>query len=202
MNNLYSRSVPYAQLAAIHTPRLDAIIVGFGRQTIKTLLRDLDPELSGSEAQRYEDELVRVAELWHRLMFLDAAARAACALVRLEPAVLDEHLEKDGLSVGAAQRAYIIARSILNDPDIMLDDAAPFDPGKELTLKHIARALVGVFVVRVRWDFEHISVTTARQLQRASELTYDSWKGRIARLARDYEKKTYPEKSTSGTSST
>lgn len=199
MSNRTERFVQHTKLAQIPTPRLDALLEDFGQKTIKTLLQQVDAGLSEHDAQRLEDELVNAAQLWKRLNFLDAAARAACALVVLEHEALDVHMSPGARPVAPSQRAYLIARAILNDAHLMLDDAAPFKPARELTLLDMTRALVGLFCVRTGWPFEYICESTAQKLLRVSELTPISWRDRIARLAREYEKEKYPGKGSSST---
>ncbi len=194
------------KMASVDTPAFDDVIAGFGRKTARTLFTELDPELPREQAKRYEQELVDAAELWKRLSMLDAAVRAACAVVQVEGKSCAEHMNRAlgqmDAHGGPAQMAYVLTRRLLNDADLILDEATPFDPVGVLGLTHMTRAFVGLCRLRTPWAWQSLDEERARKLVKYSELTHESWRGRIARLAKEYEKEQYPNKVSTATYST
>lgn len=189
-------------------PSLTRTIEAFSNAPVHTLLHQLDPSGDLEQCRRLKKELFACAATWQHLTLLEAAMRAACAIIELEgkeACTRRFHELHDAFSptVDAPAMANILARYILNDPLLLLDDKHPFDIEQELGLLASTVTLIAAFITRQKLpSLATLDRERAEEILQIAEVRVPNWPGRITRLVDEYERTTYKAKNVTGTSST
>lgn len=173
-------------------PDVNTTLEGLGRRKIRTLVRDLDPDLDRERASELEDALKRLAASWRHSELLEPSFRAAYVAQQLAGDELAQVMRAfadvpHGPTATPGQRVVALTMAMLAAP-LDLDGGPALS---DLTRARRERAMVAWIVRRFGFAVGDYTPELAEEIWEGAQLDPAYWDARVERAAARYERQQY-----------